>query len=493
MARERDVVGVLGFGTKKTANPNSFGSISIVRDLAPPDASGIVELEKLASDANYLREKFGHRDSREMFHFHQALWTCRTLFAQSRSTAAGRSRRRVFVITDDEDPSKGSDTQKTQSAVQAKDLADAGAFVELICLKRAGARFRAGDAAFNLNRFYSEILLQDDHELGGHAVMVPASQLTDIRSQFRRKEHQQRLATTCTVSFGQSLVHLNGYVVCRKATRSTTTNLEAQSNEPTRSITSMWCSETAKTLHTRNLGYGYKFLDSMAMFSSQDLDSIKGATVEKNLTCIGFIQKSQIPQDLNLASALLYHPFTPDRSKLLKSGQAAAPRDKIFAAISAEMAKKSLAVLVIGSLLTRHQPVRFGAFILQEERLRDGMQITPPGWLLVWLPFEDDVRRDFVTHVACSTRITTDGEDQFTPDPNLCAAEEQVEAAMALVEKLSSSPFDPDQYDSVLIPTRRRVMLSPLASHSLFPCSSQVFKPRHSTVLLRTSDTGAGY
>uniref|UniRef100_A0A6T6KC51 ATP-dependent DNA helicase 2 subunit 1 n=1 Tax=Rhodosorus marinus TaxID=101924 RepID=A0A6T6KC51_9RHOD len=428
ISREYDLVGVLGFGTEKTDNSNSFSNICVVRSLGISDAVGILDLENLSKDPILVHERYGHGASDSIFSFHQALWTCRSMFAQSKVSRSMKSRRRVFILTNDDDPAKGDESQRTQSAVQARDLLDAGASIELFCLGTAGTSKK-----FDAEKFFNDIILRTDTD-DGNLVNVPVSRFPEIKRRLKNKQHRKRIEATCYIHLADDkVITLAGFFLIRKATRSRAVALDAKNNKPVRRQTSTWSSETAEILHPRDIGYGYSFASTIACLGDGERRSLKMACSSNRFRCLGFINLETVPWDLLSSHPLFLHPLFPEERSWTESLKA---QSALFASVNEEMEKKGLAMLVYGSSSRSGSLNRFAAVLPQREEVVDDVQVVPSGWLLVFLPYAEDLRQDYITPSL--------SKDAVLGSVDLSAEQQQV--ASDLLGKFHVPEFDPGRY-----------------------------------------------
>ncbi|KAJ8904753.1 hypothetical protein NDN08_001269 [Rhodosorus marinus] len=428
ISREYDLVGVLGFGTEKTDNSNSFSNICVVRSLDIPDAVGILDLENLSKNPMLVHERYGHGASDSMFSFHQALWTCRSMFAQSKVSRGTKSRRRVFIFTNDDDPAKGDESQRTQSAVQARDLLDAGASVELFCLSTADASKK-----FDAEKFFNDIILRTDTD-DGNLVNIPVSRFPEIKRRLKKKQHRKRIESTCYIHLADDkVITLAGFYLIRKATRSRTVVLDAKNNKPVRRHTSTWSSETAEILYPRDIGYGYSFASTIACLDDGERRSLKMACSSDRFRCLGFIKVETVPWDLQNSHPLFLHPLFPEEHSWTESLKA---QSALFASVNGEMDQKDLAMLVYGSSSRSGSVNRFAAVLPQREEVVDDVQVVPSGWLLIYLPYAEDIRQDYITPSLSKDAVLG----------NVDLSVQQQRVASDLLEKFRVPEFDAERY-----------------------------------------------
>lgn len=148
-----------------------------------------------------------------------------------------------------------------------------------------------------------------------------------------------------------------------------------------------------------------------AEITKGELVSIKqqsNATKEASLVLLGFKPKDAIPLHYTVENSYFLYP----NDEKAKGSKAA------FANLHASMIRKG--VVAIGELLTRKTATSslVAIFAQEEESTDEGLQVTPPGLVVVLLPFEDDVR-------------ALDQSDAGT------ATEESVQAAVKMVQAMS--------------------------------------------------------
>lgn len=187
-SRPRDVVGVIAYGTIRSRNQMNVPGVWVVRELAPPSVNAIRAVQGLADALaagpvaatppgevdetdvagvilpGHLNAvggvstggRAGVADQNDTgCHFAHALWVARVMLLRAKkgpafgTTGSGvvgggataeRTRerflahKRVFVVTNCDDPAAGNAEELKAAAKQAVDLADIGAFVRLVPL-----------------------------------------------------------------------------------------------------------------------------------------------------------------------------------------------------------------------------------------------------------------------------------------------------------------------------------------------------------------------
>lgn len=144
ISNPNDMMGVLLYGTEKTkfqSGEQSSGSLAyphcyLLTDLDIPAPGDVKALKALANVEEDHEELL--KPSEEPVAMANVLFCANQLFT---TKAPNFSSRRVFIITDDDDPHKHEKTMKSSAAVRAKDLYDLGVTIELFPISKPGHEF----------------------------------------------------------------------------------------------------------------------------------------------------------------------------------------------------------------------------------------------------------------------------------------------------------------------------------------------------------------
>lgn len=145
LTSDKDLVGVIFFGTTKTQNPNGFKHIYVLQDLDTPGVQQIRQLEDMKQSDYDFEGEFGCDDT---YSLAEALWTCANVFS---ACAQRTSSKRIMLFTNTDDPHAGDAGLKLQTQTKARDLSEIGISIDLLHLAKAGQRF-------DLNAFYADII-----------------------------------------------------------------------------------------------------------------------------------------------------------------------------------------------------------------------------------------------------------------------------------------------------------------------------------------------
>jgi ATP-dependent DNA helicase 2 subunit 1 len=151
IASPRDMIGVLLFGTETSKfydeGENGRGDLSyphcyLFTDLDVPAADDVKELRALVEDDDKGREIL--IPSKERVSMANVLFCANQIFT---SKASNFLSRRLFIVTDEDDPHGNDKTVRSAATVRARDLYDLGVTIELFPISRLGHDF-------NQSKFY---------------------------------------------------------------------------------------------------------------------------------------------------------------------------------------------------------------------------------------------------------------------------------------------------------------------------------------------------
>ena len=139
IAQPKDKMGILLFGTKGSKFQEKEGEwphCYLLTDLDVPEAGDVKALRDLANgdeDASKILVP-----SREPVSMANVFFCAARLFT---TNAPNFGSRRLFIITDNDEPQAGNKAMKASAATKAKDLYDLGVIIELFPITRGGEDF----------------------------------------------------------------------------------------------------------------------------------------------------------------------------------------------------------------------------------------------------------------------------------------------------------------------------------------------------------------
>lgn len=150
ISNPKDMMGILLFGTEKTkfqSDENGRGGLGypncyLFTDLDVPAAEDVRALKSLVEDGE--DDDGVLKPSGEVASMSSVLFCANQIFT---TKAANFGSRRLFIITDNDDPHPSDKAAASAAAVRAKDLYDLGVTIDLFPVTR-------GDSKFDLTKFY---------------------------------------------------------------------------------------------------------------------------------------------------------------------------------------------------------------------------------------------------------------------------------------------------------------------------------------------------
>jgi ATP-dependent DNA helicase 2 subunit 1 len=144
ISNPNDMMGVLLYGTEKSrfqGDDNDRGGLAyphcyLLTDLDVPTAGDVKTLRTLIEDEEESKNLLV--PSKEPVSMANVLFCANQIFT---TKAPNFSSRRLFIVTDDDDPHANDKALKSSAAVRAKDLYDLGVIIELFPISRPNSAF----------------------------------------------------------------------------------------------------------------------------------------------------------------------------------------------------------------------------------------------------------------------------------------------------------------------------------------------------------------
>lgn len=363
----KDLVGVILFGTDKDSNPNRFKNVFVLQELESPGAETVLKLEKLISDGpKKFKQEYGHGS----VCMADVLWTCALMFSKSRA-----GQRRVLVLTNQDDPHKGSADLDDKAVVKAKDLAQSGINIDLVHLKPPG------DKAFRPQILYQNLLTDKEGYEDGFP--EASEKLEELLLRVRLKDHKKRRLMSLPLWLGPGLkLSLSLYNLVRPTGKPSTVRLASDTNEEllTRRIT--YAMDTAEALMPGDIAKTQEYGGRKAYFDISEVKQIK-ALAPPGLRLLGFKPLSYLENQPHVRPC---HFVYPDEGTVKGS-------TRLFAALLQRCQHHQVAPVCYWVSRTAQAPKLVYLLAQEEERDSHGLQMVPPGFHVVQLPFSDDRRR----------------------------------------------------------------------------------------------------
>ncbi|XP_041472414.1 X-ray repair cross-complementing protein 6-like [Lytechinus variegatus] len=368
ISSEKDLVGVVFFGTEKDKNSGSFKHIYVLQDLDQPSASRILELESFLSEGNNdFANKYGFESG---YSLSDALWTCSNMFSQSPQKVGYK---RVLLFTDNDDPHKGNVAFQRQAKQKAKDLYDIGIEIELMHMTQP-------DTKFGFSEFYQDIVHTGEDEEG---IIPDASEKFDqLLARVRAKDHKKRTMGRIPFSLGKGLeLGVGIYNLVRQQNRPYPIKLHRQTNEALKGKSKMYCEDTGELLMPSDIKKYQTYGGKNIIFEKDEVAEVK-KFYDPGLLLMGFKPRSALKKYFHVRPAQF---LFPDESSVSGS-------NTVFNALLQRCSARDV-VAICRYIPRKNTSPKFVALLPQKEELDEySVQIAPPGFHLIFLPFSDDIR-----------------------------------------------------------------------------------------------------
>ncbi|ORZ24670.1 SPOC like C-terminal domain-containing protein [Absidia repens] len=346
-----DLVGVVLFGTERKENPAEFDHIYILQELDYPTPGRIKQAENLITNEVSLTEEYGITTTQ--FPLGNVFWTCGDMFA---AASKGVSSKRIFLITNNDNPHGGNGNLRRPAIQRAKDIWT-----------------REDDKDNTLD----DGDLGDIYEQGNF-------KLEELMVKIRRKETRKRSQFSIPFHIGKDLtIGINGYcplIEQKKATAKKVVTSGERIKE-VQTMTTYKCVDSNLILSDLDVKYFFLFGGEKVVFTKEEIETMRKFDAP-GLTLLGFKPRAALLPQYNYRHAMFIYPNEKDYEGSTRTFtalmDAALDQDKI----------------VICNLQARINTVpRTVALLPQAEKIDDdGVQVAPPGFHLISLPFADDIR-----------------------------------------------------------------------------------------------------
>ena len=429
ISNPNDMMGVLLFGTEQSRfmgeNDTERGKLAyphcyLLTDLDIPAAADVKNLRTLVEDESEAAKLLV--PSEEPVAMSNVLFCANQIFT---TRAANFSSRRLFLVTDNDNPHANDKALRQAAAVRAKDLYDLSVIIELFPIASPGK-------GFDRTIFYDDIVYRQ--MLGDENAPAPLTQaaktsearggislLQSLISNINSKAAPRRANFTLPMEIGPGLkIGVKGYITLKRqeAMRSCFIWLGGEKPQLAVGSTTKIAEDTARTVEKVEIRKAFKFGGETVTFTEDELKKIK-TFGEPGIRIIGFKDLSLLPTWASTKPATFIYPYDSDYIGSTRT----------FSALYQKLLKSKKFALVWFIARANAEPRLAAAVPSDEKYNEDGEQITPQGLWLVHLPFADDLRK--------------------TPDTRLVAAPDSLVDLMRKVVQQLQLPkgrYDPKKY-----------------------------------------------
>ncbi|KAG6901967.1 hypothetical protein C0995_006196 [Termitomyces sp. Mi166 len=451
-----DAVGIMLFNTTRKTETTRIQSelkkhTFAYQPISPLSAPTIQELIQLLDDAREdseaLRKAFPPLQGKRV-PMGDVFTSCNWVL---RDGAPKTATKRVFLITDEDNPHSGPGSQQliTSARTTLIDLTQAGVTVEPFFISTL-------DKPFDVTKFYSSVLLPtnltDDDEAvdpSDPSVLpesISISRIEDLLAQMRFHEVPKRAHYSVPFKLGEGLIiGVKGYGLVteqKKGAYKYFVDLGDRMEVATTRTVYVDEAREAEVEKTRIL-YGTSLGETVAagdeededdsemegiirevpvgkrpFYTAEDIQSFRTMDLQTGIKLLGFKDRSELAFEDNIKHS---HFIYPD--EMAYSGS-----KRTFSALIKSLVKKKKMGLVL-ALTRRNATPTFCALLPQEEKADEAGWVDPAGFHLIPLPFADDVRTATVTKAVRASDSLKD-------------------AARAWIDKLSvkNGAYPPDSY-----------------------------------------------
>ncbi|OBR12561.1 Ku70 protein [Colletotrichum higginsianum IMI 349063] len=390
ISNPRDMMGILFFGTEKSKFQEESGRSGLgyphcylFTDLDIPAAEDVKALKTLvgADGEEGEDEDDVLVPAKEEVQMANVFFCANQIFT---TKAANFGSRRLFIITDNDNPHGNNKDAKSAAAVRAKDLYDLGVVIELFPITRE-------DKKFNLGKFYDDIIYRDQtaealsevrNSKSGDGLTLLNSLISNINS---KETTKRALFSNLPFEIAPGLrISVKGYNVIHRQTPARTSYIYLDGEKPQLAIgeTTRIAEDSARTVEKTEFKKAYKFGGEYVHFAPEEQKSLKdfGTPI---IRIIGFKPRSMLPFWACVKKSTFIFPSEEDY----------VGSTRVFSALWQKLLKDQKVGIAWAITRANASPILV-AIIPSHEKSEDdsGTPYLPAGLWLYPLPFADDLR-----------------------------------------------------------------------------------------------------
>ncbi|KAL1900337.1 ATP-dependent DNA helicase II subunit 1 [Ceratocystis pirilliformis] len=386
ISNPKDMMGILFFGTKQSKYPDEDDRASqgyphcyVYVDLDIPTAEDVKALKSLIEEDEDDILIPTEDDSASMAN---VLFCANQLFT---TRAPNFTSRRLFIITDNDNPHPDDKKSKSAAVVRAKDLYDLSVVIELFPITRNGT-------GFNVSKFYEDIIYRDISEeanspqiltsTSGDGISLLKSLISNVTS---KQVSKRALFSGIPFEIAPGLtITVSGYNVIHKQRpqRSCYVWLDDEKPQIAKGETAKFTEDTAETIMPDETKKAYKFGGEFVFFTPDEHKMLRdfGPPVVRIL---GFKSRYCIKPWESVKKATFIFP----------SEEHYIGSTRVFASLHKKLLKDDKVAIVWAIIRSNAKPGLF-ALVASQEKMDDatGALYLPAGMWLYPLPFADDLR-----------------------------------------------------------------------------------------------------
>lgn len=404
-----DWVGILLYNTSRPNESNGRTSeikkgTSLYQQLAPISVDSIQELIRLIEDARddpeHLKKTFPPLPGTKM-PMGDVFTSCNWVLRDSAPKTASK---RVFLITDDDNPSPASTKILTSARTTLIDLMQSGCQIEPFFISTT-------EKPFDVTKFYSSVLPsnvlgEEEPEASGvFPDSISITRIDDLLEQMRFHEQPKRAVFNVPFELGKGFtIGVKGYgLVTEQKKGSYLYFIDLGDRMEVARSRTVYVDEEKEAEVSRNKAlFGMKLGadedggdgDEMGLgpsrvvkhgqrpfYTAEEVQSFRTLGLDPGIKLLGFKDKKELAFEDNVKHSIFIYP-----DELKYSGS-----KRTFSALLQKMLEKRKIGLVRALVRRNSSPV-FCALLPQAEKVEEGGWCEPGGFHLIVLPFADDIR-----------------------------------------------------------------------------------------------------
>ncbi|OKL57425.1 ATP-dependent DNA helicase II subunit 1 [Talaromyces atroroseus] len=395
ISNPKDMMGVLFFGTEASKfydeDENSRGGLSyphcyLFTDLDVPDANDVKSLRALAEDDDAADQVLV--PSKERVSMSNVLFCANQIFT---SKASNFLSRRLFIVTDRDNPHADDRTMRSAATVRAKDLYDLGVVIELFPISKP-------DHEFDRSKFYDDIIYKtapgdpDASAFTAAGTQVPnaggdgISLLDSLLSSINSRLVPRRALFKVPLEFSPDFkISVTGYLIFKRQepSRSCYVWLGGEKPELAKGTTTQIADDTARTIEKSEIRKAYKFGGEQVSFTPEEQAKLRNFG-DPVIRIIGFKPISSLPIWASTKHPTFIYPSDEDY----------VGSTRVFSALHQKLVHDQK-IGIVWFIPRRNATPVLAAMLPSEEKLDDnGFQFIPSGMWILPLPFADDIRQN---------------------------------------------------------------------------------------------------
>ncbi|KAM0125067.1 hypothetical protein ACHAO1_010780 [Botrytis cinerea] len=385
----KDMMGIMLYGTEETKFKDQSGLDTsvyphcyLLTDLDIPSAKDVRALKEIVEDEEEANKIL--IPTEETLDMNNLLFCANQIFT---TRAPNFGSRRLFIITDKDDPHSGDKSQKSLAAVRAKDLYDIGVVIELFPISTR-------DHEFDRTKFYDDIIYRDplaedppivgpnSLKSNGDGLSLLNNLILDVNS---KQVAKRSLFSNLPFEIGPNLtISVNGYNVLHKQTPARRTFVWMGGEVPEKPTleTTQMAEDTARVIQKVEIKKAYQFGGSQVLFTPDEQKQLKDFG-QPGLRIIGFKPQSMLPFWASVHKSTFIYPSEADY----------VGSTRVFSALWEKLLKDKK--MGLGWYIARKNAIPAIVAILPSAEKLDpatNQQIFPAGLWLYPMPFADDLR-----------------------------------------------------------------------------------------------------